>query len=123
MDVQQCNLVVPKCSKNHVVVKYMLKKYFGLIGIGVVIGVFGVSLFWYAVNISELADPDYCEFVEYVILSEYNMIYNESGEASERAIINVKYYTNSWEEERCVEYNSGMASVIEEINEDIERLP
>lgn len=101
----------------------MLKKYFGLVGIGAVIGVFGVSLFWYVVNISEMADSDYCEFVEYVILSEYNMIYNESGEASERAIINVKYYTNSWEEGRCIEYNSEMASIIKEINDDIETLP
>lgn len=100
----------------------MIKKYFGLVGIGVVIGVFGVSLFWYIVNISEMADPDYCEFVEYVILSEYNMIGDMNGELNERAIVSVKYYTNAWELESCIEHNVEMASIIKEILDHLKAL-
>lgn len=89
---------------------------------GVIIGVLGVWLTWYVAVTSNIADPDQCEFIEYVILSEYNTIYDWNGELNERAIVSVKYYADSWKVDGCIKYNMEMASIIKDILDHIETL-
>ena len=99
----------------------MSKKSVGLVGLGVVIGVFGIIL---TVHLS-LIWPDeekFCNVLEYNILMNYDTR-DEYGKLSERLLQNIRNSLDTWHVDNCDEALPEMAEVMNTIREQVETLP
>lgn len=99
----------------------MSKKSLGLVGLGVVIGVFGIML---TVHLS-LVWPDeekLCNVLEYNILMNYDTR-DEYDKLSEELLQNIRSSLDAWYLDNCDKIHPEAIGVMNTIREHIETLP
>ena len=100
----------------------MSKKSVGLVGLGVVIGVFGYILIWNIIAAFPNEDPDRCTVLANDMLGMYDRLYDH-GEIDEEILERIRDYLDSWYWDNCDVPLPEMAVNIGTIREHVETLP